>query len=66
MAEALSRHADEAFNELPDERHREVTEKFFKALTEKGPDNRDIRRPINVGESCAYRERYRSRSYHCD
>jgi len=53
MAEALSRHADEAFNELPDERHREVTEKMFKALTEKGPDNREIRRPIMLGEICA-------------
>ena len=52
MAEALSRHADEAFNELPDERHREVTEKLFKALTEKGPDNREIRRPIMLGEIC--------------
>jgi Putative peptidoglycan binding domain/Tetratricopeptide repeat len=53
MAEALSRHADEAFNELPDDRHREVTEKLFKALTEKGPDNREIRRPITLGEICA-------------
>lgn len=50
IAEALSRHADEAFNELPDDRHREVTEKLFKALTEKGPDNREIRRPITLGE----------------
>ena len=53
MAEALSRHADEAFNELPDDRHREVAEKLFKALTEKGPDNREIRRPIMLGEICA-------------
>ena len=52
MADALSRHADEGFNELPDERHREVTEKLFKALTEKGPDNREIRRPIMLGELC--------------
>jgi WD40 repeat protein len=53
MPEALSRHADEAFNELPDDRHREVAEKIFKALTEKGPDNREIRRPIMLAEICA-------------
>ena len=52
MAEALSRHADEAFNELPDDGHREVSEKVFKALTEKGPDNREIRRPITLGAIC--------------
>lgn len=53
MAEALSRHADAAFNELPDDRHREVAEKVFKALTEKGPDNREIRRPITFAELLA-------------
>src|SRR5207237_9368197 len=35
MAEALSRHADEAYDELPDERSREIAEKLFKRLTEK-------------------------------
>jgi tetratricopeptide (TPR) repeat protein len=53
MAEALSRHADEAFRELPDDRSREVGEKLFKCLTEKGPDNREIRRPVALQESCA-------------
>jgi WD40 repeat protein len=53
MAQALSRHADEAYNELPDDRHRAVAEKVFKALTEKGPDNREIRRPIMLSEICA-------------
>src|SRR2546423_5177006 len=53
MAEALSRHAEEAFGELPDAHSREVAEKLFKALTEKGPDNREIRRPITLGELCA-------------
>jgi hypothetical protein len=53
MGHALSRHADEAYSDLPDERHREVAEKVFKALTEKGPDNREIRRPITLGEICA-------------
>ncbi len=53
MAEALSRHADEAFNELPDDRHRQIAEKLFKRLTEKGSDNREIRRPTSLAELCA-------------
>ncbi len=53
MAQALSRHADEAFSELPTDHHRGVAEKLFKALTEKGPDNREIRRPITLKEICA-------------
>lgn len=50
MAEALSRHADEAYFELPNDHHREVAANLFKALTEKGTDNREIRRPITLGE----------------
>lgn len=56
MALALSKHADEAFDELPDEHHRRVAEKLFKALTEKGEDNREIRRPVTFGEVCAVAE----------
>ncbi len=56
MSDALSRHADEAYNELPDERARLVAEKMFKALTEKGADNREIRRPVTLGELCAITE----------
>ena len=51
MDEALSQHADEAYHELPDEL-RKTAEKVFKALTEKGPDNREIRHPITLGEIC--------------
>ena len=50
MAQALSRHADEAYFELPNDHHREVAANLFKALTEKGTDNREIRRPITLGE----------------
>jgi tetratricopeptide (TPR) repeat protein len=53
MAEALSRHADEAFNELPDDRGRLIAEKLFKRLTEKGTDNREIRRPTSLNGLCA-------------
>jgi WD40 repeat protein len=55
MAQALSRHADEAFDEVGGEmgsRGQQIAEKMFKALTEKGADNRETRRPITVGEIC--------------
>jgi energy-coupling factor transporter ATP-binding protein EcfA2 len=51
MSEALSRHADEAFGELSDAQ-KVIAEKLFKGLTEKGADNREIRRPMEVGEIC--------------
>jgi WD40 repeat protein len=51
MAEALSRHADEAYAEL-DDAQKTIAEKLFKGLTEKGTDNREIRRPMEIGEIC--------------
>ena len=51
MAEALSRHADEAYAELNDGQ-KAIAEKLFKGLTEKGTDNREIRRPMEVQEIC--------------
>jgi hypothetical protein len=52
MSEALSLHADEAWNELPDERSRRICELLFKAITERGADNREIRRPTHLSEIC--------------
>ena len=56
MANALSRHADEALNELSGPRSQSVAERLFKALTEKGSDNREIRRPLTLGVLCAVAE----------
>jgi len=53
MDEALSRHADDAYHELSDGRSKKLAEKLFKCLTEKGPDNREIRRPTKLQEICA-------------
>jgi hypothetical protein len=53
MTNALSDHADEAFSELPDERSKLVCARLFKCLTEKGPDNREIRRPTKLRDICA-------------
>src|SRR4030095_14740740 len=52
MSDALSRHADEAFNELPDEKSRKIAERLFKALSERGQDNRELRRPTRLDTIC--------------
>jgi tetratricopeptide (TPR) repeat protein len=49
MADALSQHADEAYDGLPDDRHRAIAKRLFQALSEKGADNREARRPTTVG-----------------
>lgn len=56
MANALSLHANEAYAELPDQRSRDYAEKIFKALTEKGADNREVRRPTELNDLCALAE----------
>jgi tetratricopeptide (TPR) repeat protein len=47
MQNALSRHADEAYDELSESGKR-IAKKLFQGLTEKGSDNREIRRPATV------------------
>ncbi len=56
MIRALSLHADEAYEELLDERSKKIAEKLFKTLSERGPDNREIRRPTKLGQICAIAE----------
>ena len=53
MAEALSRHADEAFGSLTSDRERKIAERLFKCLTERGSDNREIRRPTPLARIAA-------------
>ena len=50
LGAALSNHADEIYDALPDDRHRSACEKIFKTLTEKGDDNRGIRRPTRLAQ----------------
>jgi WD40 repeat protein len=56
MSRALSLHADEAYEELAGERSKKIAEKLFKTLSERGPDNREIRRPTKLGRICAIAE----------
>jgi WD40 repeat protein len=52
MAEALSRHADEAFEGLSPARQA-IAEALFKRLTERDSDNREVRRPARLAELAA-------------
>jgi len=49
MKEALSMHANEAYDELDEEQQR-ICEIMFKAITEKRGENFGIRRPTRMGE----------------
>ena len=62
VKEALSRHADEIYDALPDDRHRRVAEKTFKALAETGRDARGTRRPARFAELQAITESAASES----
>lgn len=48
ISEALSLHANEAFDELTT-RGKEIAEVLFKNITEKSPDNKGMRRPGRLG-----------------
>ncbi len=52
LEKALSEHANEAYNELSEE-EKGICQSVFKTLTEKGSDNRGVRRPTAVKEIAA-------------
>jgi hypothetical protein len=52
MSAALSRHADQIYAGLPNDKSRQIAETLFRRLTDRGPDNRDIRRPTTLTEIC--------------
>ncbi len=52
MSEALSQHANEAYDEL-DEEQKHICEIMFKAITEKRGENFGIRRPTRLNEIAA-------------
>src|SRR5262245_8493658 len=52
MAEALSRHAEEAYLELDTPERQRIAEVMFKALTDRGSDARGVRSPRRLDELC--------------
>lgn len=55
IANALSRHADEAYNEL-DARGQKIAQRMFETISRLGPDNREVRRPTRLSEICEVAE----------
>lgn len=53
LHQALSLHAEEAYQQTIAERHKGLAERIFKALTDTYTDPRGIRRPTSVGELAA-------------
>jgi WD40 repeat protein len=52
MTQALSLHADEIYDALPTNRHRDLCRGLFQALTVQESENRGIRRPQRLGRLC--------------
>jgi len=52
MEHALSQHAEEAYSELNSSELKQICESIFRALTERGIDNRGVRRPSRLSELC--------------
>ena len=52
LSQALSQHADEVYSELGSQHAQQLCERVFKALTERGTDERGIRRPTPMSTLC--------------
>jgi WD40 repeat protein/energy-coupling factor transporter ATP-binding protein EcfA2 len=52
MSEALSRHLDEVYHDLPTPADRALAQGLFKALTELASDHRGVRRPTRLRDLC--------------
>jgi len=52
MTNALSLHADEVYDELPDDNSRAIARCIFQAITERSEDERGTRRPTQLGHLC--------------
>jgi hypothetical protein len=47
---ALDRHAEEVYQALPSDRHRDIARRVFQQLTDRDAENREVRRPTPLGE----------------
>ena len=50
LSHALDRHAEEVYQELPTDRHRDVARLAFQQLTDRDAENREVRRPTPLAE----------------
>lgn len=52
MEQALSKHANEIYDNFPNEHSRNIAEVLFKRLTEKSQDGQGLRHPTQLSEIC--------------
>src|SRR4030095_1053450 len=62
LRHALDRHAEEVYQGLPTDLHRDVARRVFQQLTDRDAENREIRRPTPLAELTAVAQRAGSRS----
>jgi hypothetical protein len=53
LRHALDRHAEEVYQELPSDLHRDVARLVFQQLTDRDAENREVRRPTQLVELAA-------------
>ena len=53
LSHALDRHAEEVYQELPTDGHRDVARLIFQQLTDRDAENREVRRPTPLAELTA-------------
>jgi energy-coupling factor transporter ATP-binding protein EcfA2 len=53
LAHALDHHAEEIYHALPSDTHREIARKSLQQLTDRDPENREVRRPTPLPELAA-------------
>ena len=57
LRHALDRHAEEVYQELPTDLHRDVARLVFQQLTDRDAENREVRRPTPLAELTAVARR---------
>jgi hypothetical protein len=53
LSHALDRHAEEVYQELPTDAHRDVARLIFQQLTDRDAENREVRRPTPLSQLTA-------------
>ena len=53
LSHALDRHAEEVYQALPTDLHRDVARRVFQQLTDRDAENREVRRPMPLAELTA-------------
>ena len=64
LRHALDRHAEEVYQALPTDRHRDIARLVFQQLTDRDAENREVRRPTPLRELTAVAVRTTPETHH--